>query len=67
MLWKQLFVRERQAKYILITIYNTVILIRSVLKFLDRNFLFVEKVQVILDLILSQTLTFVSLFQWPSL
>ena len=59
MLWIQLFVRERQAKYILITIYNTVILIRSILKFLDRNFLFVEKVQVILDLILSQTLTFV--------
>ena len=32
-----------------ITIYNTVILIRSVIKFLDRNFLFIEKVQAFLD------------------
>ena len=27
------------------TIYNTVILVRSVIKFLDRNFLFIEKVK----------------------
>jgi len=27
-----------------ITIYNSVILVRSVIKFLDRNFLFIKKV-----------------------
>ena len=30
---------------ILLTIYNIVILVHSVKKFLDRNFLFIEKVQ----------------------
>ena len=40
----------------IITIFNTVILVRSVIKFLDRNFLFIEKVQVFLDLILSRAL-----------
>ena len=29
---------------LVLTIYNTVILVRSVIKFLDRNFLFIEKV-----------------------
>ena len=38
------------------TIYNTGILVRSAIKFLDRNFLFIEKVQVFLDLILSGAL-----------
>ena len=33
-----------------LTIYNTVILVISVIKFLDRNFLFIEKVQAFLDL-----------------
>ena len=39
-----------------ITIYNSVILVRSVIKFLDRNFLFIEKVQAFLDLIFSRGL-----------
>ena len=39
-----------------ITIYNTVILVHSFIKFLDRNFLFIEKVQAFLDLILSRAL-----------
>ena len=34
----------------LITIYNTFILVRSDIKVLDRNFLFIERVQVFLDL-----------------
>ena len=29
----------------MLTIYNTVILVRSIIKFLDRNFLFIEKVR----------------------
>ena len=37
-------------------IFNTVILVRSIIKFLDRNFLFIEKVQAFLDLILSRAL-----------
>ena len=36
--------------------YNTVILVRSVIKVLNRNFLFIEKVQASLDLILSRAL-----------
>ena len=32
------------------------ILVRSVIKFLDRNMLFVERVQVLLELILSRAL-----------
>jgi len=39
-----------------ITIYNTGILVGSAIKFLDRNFLFIEKVKVFLDLILSGAL-----------
>ena len=39
-----------------ITNYNTIILVRSVIKFLDRNFLFFEKVQVFLYFILSRDL-----------
>ena len=38
---------------LILTIYNTVILVRIVIKFLDRHFLFIEKVQAFLDLILS--------------
>ena len=38
----------------LITIYNTII--SSVMKFLDRNFLFIEKVQGFLDYSWSQAL-----------
>ena len=37
-------------------IYNSDILVRSVIKFLDRYFLFIKKVQAFLDLILSQAL-----------
>jgi len=37
-------------EYRIITIYNTVILVRSVIKFLDSNFLFIEKVQAFLKL-----------------
>ena len=44
-------------QFVIITIYNTVILVRSVRKFLDRNFLFIEKVQAFSDLILSRALT----------
>ena len=40
----------------MLTIYNTVILVRSVIQFLCRTFLFIEKVQSFLDLILSQAL-----------
>ena len=40
----------------IITIYNTVILVRSVIRFLNRHFLFIEKVQAFLDLILSRAL-----------
>ena len=29
----------------MLTIYNTVILVRSIIKFLDRNFIFIEKVR----------------------
>ena len=36
----------------ILTIYNNFILVRSVIKFLARNFLFIEKVQAFLDLIL---------------
>ena len=36
---------------IAISMYNTVILVRSVIKFLDRNFLFIEKLQAFSDLI----------------
>ena len=32
-----------------LTIYNTFILVRSVIKFLNRNFLFIEKVQAFLE------------------
>ena len=39
-----------------LTIYNTVILVRSVKKFLDKNFLFIEKVQAFSDFILSRAL-----------
>ena len=39
-----------------IIIQNTVILVHSVIKFLDRDFLFIEKVQAFLDLILSRGL-----------
>ena len=35
-----------------LNIYNTVILVGSVKKFLERNFLFIKKVQAFLDLIL---------------
>ena len=38
----------------MLTIYNTVILIRSVIQFLDKNLLIIEKVKVFLDLILSR-------------
>ena len=31
-----------------LTIYNTIILVCSVIKFLDRNFFFIEKVQAFL-------------------
>ena len=41
---------------LILTIYNTVILVRFVIKFLDRHFLFIEKVQAFLDLILSWAL-----------
>ena len=44
-----------------ITNYNTIILVRSVIKFLDRNFLFFEKVQVFLYFILSRALANLSL------
>ena len=37
--------------------YNTVNLVRSVIKFLDKKFLFIEKVQAFLDLILFRALT----------
>ena len=37
-----------------LTSYNTVILVRSVKKVLDKNFLFMEMVQAYLDLILSR-------------
>ena len=30
---------------LILTIYNTVILVRSIIKFLDRNFIFIEKVR----------------------
>ena len=33
-----------------LTIYNIVILVISVIKFLNRNFFFIEKVQAFLDL-----------------
>ena len=38
--------------FLRLTIYNTVILVRSVIKFLDRNFHFIEKVKSFLDSIL---------------
>ena len=39
-------------RVMLCTNYNTVILVRSVIKFSDRNFLFIAKVYAFLDLIL---------------
>ena len=45
-----------QITFITITIYNNIILVRSVVKFLDRHFLFIEKVQAFLDLILYRAL-----------
>ena len=39
-----------------VTNYITIILVRSVRKFLDRYFLSIEKVQAFLDLILSRAL-----------
>ena len=42
--------------YYPLTIYNIVIWVRSVIKFLGRNFLFIEKVQAFLDLIMSRAL-----------
>ncbi len=41
---------------LILTIHNTVILVRSIIKFLGRNCLFIEKVQAFLDLILSRAL-----------
>ena len=40
-----------------LTIYHTVILVRIVIQFLDRNFLCMEKVKAFLDLTLSRALT----------
>ena len=40
----------------IITINITVILVRSILQFLDLNFLYISKVQSFLDLILSRAL-----------
>ena len=45
-----------QITFITITIYNNIILVRSVVKFLHRHFLFIEKVQAFLDLILYRAL-----------
>ena len=46
---------KKVASKITTAIYNPVILVRSVIKCLDRNFLF-KKVQAFLDLFLSQAL-----------
>ena len=45
-------------RYILqfIITYNTVILVHSVIKFFDRNFLFIEKVLALIDLIFFRAL-----------
>ena len=48
--------KNNPLKYSIITVYNAVILIRNFIKFLDRNFLFIEKVQAFLDLIFCRTL-----------
>ena len=40
--WK---LNHRYLKVQVLTIFNTIILVRSVIKFLDRHFLFIEKVQ----------------------
>ena len=41
----------------IMTIYNTVILVNSDIKFLDRHFLFIEKVPALLHLILFRALS----------
>jgi len=38
-----------------INIFSTLILVGSVIKFLDRNFLFIKKVQAFLELIINIT------------
>ena len=49
----------------LCTNYNTVILVRSVIKFSDRNFLFIAKVYAFLDLILVSSFSYtVKLFNF---
>ena len=42
--------RDHVSKNI-ITLFNTVILVRIFIKFLDSHFLFIEKVQAFLDII----------------
>ena len=36
-------INQSSSIMIIVTIYNTVILVHSVIKFLDRKFLFIEK------------------------
>ena len=54
--WEEKYRAKIKYKHFLITVYNTVILVRSVIKFLNRNFLFIEKVLAFLDSILSRAI-----------
>ena len=51
---KSMRIHGSWSKGLALNIYNIVILVHSVLKFLNRNFLFIQKVQAFLDLILSR-------------